>query len=419
MPHTSFELPAEETSILQDIGKGLRVGGAGIAGRSQEALAAEEGRTQRLSLDRQRRAATDLQRARLLLDEGDLVGVRDLASVRIQAIQELGGDPRDTMGLLNLAESAIGGDRASLARLNTEIDEGLRSAAESGVISLPTPLSPEGKLEADIRAGLIERPAPPETARDQRISEIMATFDLDRPTAIAVIDNKIEIIQGTAPGEFSLVSSIPGFEIDQILEERDEEPVQIPQAARQEIAQVERGVDITGGIDVIEEATGPFDFLAAVAERVPILSELFEGGDERQAGLVFETLAKDFQRAFANNPRFAQTELQQITEKIVPATGPLSTASALQSDLIAVRRTMQLRVENAARGAANPNLQARLREADRSIVENGRNLIRSITQILDAHGRATAPTITTPQEFEDLPDGAFYRQSDGQLFRKQ
>lgn len=132
-----FRIPAEEPSLLQRIGRGLQGFGAGVAGTGQQFLAGREAQEQRLSLERQRSAAEDLRRAKDLLDANDLEGIRDLAEERIGLIQQLGGDPRDTMGILNLTNAALIGDEPSLNQLRTEIDDGLRIASERGLISLP------------------------------------------------------------------------------------------------------------------------------------------------------------------------------------------------------------------------------------------------------------------------------------------
>lgn len=419
-----FLSPAAELSTLQKFGRGLGAFGAGVGGRGPEFIAGLEAKEGRLSLERQRAAAEDLRRARLMLDAGDLTGVQNLASERIQAIQELGGDPSNTVEFLGLTNAALGGDATALRNLDNEINLGLQEAAEAGVIDkpqAPTPLSPPGKIVADIRAGFLPKgtPTTEPSARDTRVNDLMQTFNLDRPTALAVSENKIDVIPGTAPGEFTLVSSIPGFSVDQITQAA-EPPALTPQAAPAlDVVTPPPPADITGGINILEEGTGPFDRLAGFLERVPILSEIVSGEDEREATLILEGLGKDFQRAFANNPRFAIGEMQNIAEKIAPAAGALSTPQALGADLKAARRLIENRVAEARTGAQDVSLQPGLREADQSIVNNGERFIRAIDQILASGGQdsGAAPTITTQEEFDALPSGAVFIE-DGQRFEK-
>lgn len=154
----AFELPQEELSTLQKIGQGMQAFGAGFRGAGQEFLAGQQQQQQLLSFERQKAAAEDMRRAKMLLDQGDVAGVRDLAANRIQNIQALGGDPSDTMAILGLADGALRGDQLSFDRLSTEINSGLQAAADVGLIKMPeraVPLSPEGKLQADIARGFV------------------------------------------------------------------------------------------------------------------------------------------------------------------------------------------------------------------------------------------------------------------------
>lgn len=192
-----FLQPAQEPSTLQKIGSGLQGFGAGVAGRGGQFLAGQEQQRQALSKERLQAAAEDLRRARGLLDIGDLQGVRNLAQERISMIQQLGGDPSDTAGILQLVDAAIGGDKNAFDALNAQVDAGLQSAADRGIIKLPAarqPLSPAGKLQADISAGFVspeqaarsERPS----ALQERISELMTT-GLSREDSVKIAAGRV------------------------------------------------------------------------------------------------------------------------------------------------------------------------------------------------------------------------------------
>lgn len=133
----AFLQPAQERSILQRIGTGLLAFGEGAAGRGRQFLEGQEQQRQTLSKERKQAAAEDLRRARGLLDIGDLQGVRNLAQERIGMIQQLGGDPSDTAAILQLVDAAIGGDKNAFDALNAQVDAGLQSAADRGIIKLP------------------------------------------------------------------------------------------------------------------------------------------------------------------------------------------------------------------------------------------------------------------------------------------
>ncbi len=133
----AFLQPQEELGTLQKIGRGLSAFGAGVGGRGPQFLAGLQAQERQLSEERQRAAAEDLRRARAFLDVGDLAGVRNLAQERMGLIQQLGGDPSDTAGILSLSDAALQGDTNALNRLNTEINVGLQGAADAGLIKMP------------------------------------------------------------------------------------------------------------------------------------------------------------------------------------------------------------------------------------------------------------------------------------------
>lgn len=419
MPHTGFQIPAKEPNLLERIGTGLQGFGAGVRGGGTEFLAGQRAEQRQLSLERQQAAAEDLQRARLLLDSGDLTGVRDLAQQRVDTILQIGGDPSDTMALLNLTEGVLGGDSLSLDRLNTEINEGLRIASEQGLISLPAP--PQRQIMQDV-AGMQrfvdtgERVFPeaipaaaPVSARETKIDDIMETFSLDRATAVAVADNKIEVIPGTAPGEFSLASSIPGFSVEQAITGGQPPGAQPPQPERPR-------TDITGGLDVAELGTGLLDAIIAIFGRIPGVGEGV-GVDQRKANVILSALSTSFQTAFANNPRFAEAEREFILSLIGPARGPISTKSSFLADLTAARGFINNKVEESRVDAANRSLFENIREDAQREQVFGERFLRQIDQIINA-AKSQIPTITTPQEFEDLDAGSLYINTQGQTARK-
>lgn len=168
-PMVDFLLPGQpqQQSGFQRFGNALSAFGAGTRGQGQQFFANQQ---QQLSLQRQQAAAEDLFRAQNFLERGDLLGLQNLAQLRLGAISQAGGDPSDTQNILSLTEAAIAGDQSALQNLNSEIAFGLESAARAGVIEAPTgPQSPQGKLQADIRAGLVS----PETQAETRPSSLI------------------------------------------------------------------------------------------------------------------------------------------------------------------------------------------------------------------------------------------------------
>ena len=178
----------------------------------------------------------------------------------------------------------------------------------------------------------------------------------------------------------------------------------------------EQPVDITGGIDVLGEGTGPLDALAGFAERVPILSELVEGGDERQARNTFTILAQGLRRAFANNPRFAEGDIKRL-QGLLPATGGFSTETAAFNDLTSLQRNLRAIVQKEQNVANDVNINPKSRSEAQQTIIDSEFIINQVSQILEA-SRLAAPLVTTQQQFDALEAGSIYRGADGSLRRK-
>lgn len=165
----AFTQPTQDKpNLLAQIGTGLQAFGAGVQGRGPEFLALREAQNQALSNERKRAAAEDIRRAKLLYDKNDIAGIADLAAQRVGFIEQLGGDPSDTLGIFELAKASLAGDERAKTRLGSELSAGLQSARDAGFIS-PDPgdasfnalvqgLSPEDKaLAREIKLGLKPR----------------------------------------------------------------------------------------------------------------------------------------------------------------------------------------------------------------------------------------------------------------------
>jgi hypothetical protein len=123
--------------VLSQIGTRLSRAAAGARGNLAQFDATRQAQAQQLSQQRQQAAAQDLLRAKELLAAGNLDGFMRLANERTRLIQQLGGDPSDTVRMAGLAQAAKLGHSDSLAMLNSEIDAGLSAAIGAGVIEDP------------------------------------------------------------------------------------------------------------------------------------------------------------------------------------------------------------------------------------------------------------------------------------------
>ncbi|PHS61790.1 MAG: hypothetical protein COB09_17130 [Thalassobium sp.] len=135
-------------STLQQIGTGLQAFGEGVQGRGSQFQALQQQQARQLDKDRKQAAADDIRRAKLLFDSGDIAGIQRLASERVGFISELGGDPSDTQGILDLSEAALGGDPNAFQRLGQTLNLGVQAAIEGGFLKAPK--GQEGRTFAPI-----------------------------------------------------------------------------------------------------------------------------------------------------------------------------------------------------------------------------------------------------------------------------
>lgn len=138
----AFTQPTTQNrGTLERIASGLQGLGAGIQGRGAEFLAGQRQQEQQLSEERKRAAAEDIRKAKLLFDQGNVSGVRQLAQQRIGMIQELGGDPSDTAEVFELASLAEQGSEDAALVLRGVLNEAFDAGVMSGLIPPPQPMT--------------------------------------------------------------------------------------------------------------------------------------------------------------------------------------------------------------------------------------------------------------------------------------
>jgi len=130
----AFAQPARERSTLEQIGRGLSAFGAGVQGRGAEFIAGERAEERRLTNERMQAAAQDMLRAKQLADAGNYEGIQNLALERAMLIEQIGGDPADTMQIGEMAGAAMMGDVNAINMLNSELTAGLLAAERAGFI---------------------------------------------------------------------------------------------------------------------------------------------------------------------------------------------------------------------------------------------------------------------------------------------
>lgn len=164
---------------------------------------------------------------------------------------------------------------------------------------------------------------------------------------------------------------------------------------------------ITGGLDVISEATGALSAVAAWGEDVPILGSIFTGEEERTAKSMMKGLEKDIQTGFAVSSRYPVYEMKQLGGR-VPKGGFFSTASAARADLSGLRRDLATKIDGSLADANDSRISEKDRDAARTNYLHGARVLQKIDAFLGEYEGGGGTTISSDAEYDALPSGATY-----------
>ena len=146
-----FQMPAQQRSQMGGIADALMGFGAGVQGRGTQHAQYMTDREEKLSKTRLSDATKDLLQGRNLVrramekakETGELPDLTDfyaLGTDRVSQIQQLGGDPKDTLA----AMEQVSVDPAGYLK---EADEALYMAEAAGMIKLPKDFAADGAAE--------------------------------------------------------------------------------------------------------------------------------------------------------------------------------------------------------------------------------------------------------------------------------
>ena len=185
-----------EPSVASGIGLALQGFGAGVQGQLpqfQQSLQNRAERRQTLGLERKQAFAQDLLGTKNLIDAGDLQGGANLLSGRIEMITQLGGDPSDTIELLQSIQSAqtpeelqaISGELGTL--VNRSIQAGFLEAPAAQQFISGGDVSNEGQVFVQTGAGPVAQDVVGFKAKD-------TTKDIDPQKQINVLRGDVKDI---------------------------------------------------------------------------------------------------------------------------------------------------------------------------------------------------------------------------------
>jgi hypothetical protein len=126
-----FGIPERKDTTLNKVGRFLSGFGAGYQGRGAEFLAQQDQRQQQLDERRQKAMARDAMRVYSQLNDGKYDDAIELIDDRVKSINELGGDPSDTLEIRNLIVSG------RLDEAQQELGGFLELAMQNGLIEAP------------------------------------------------------------------------------------------------------------------------------------------------------------------------------------------------------------------------------------------------------------------------------------------
>ena len=206
-----------------------------------------------------------------------------------------------------------------------------------------------------------------ETARDRRIADIMSTHNVDRATALNVVDGIERVNVDPVNGETRIVNLVTGAERRPTKapdpSPRSPEP---PPQMRTLYGMADR---VTGAIPAGQTA------LQGVLGQV--------GVDVAPQGLVedrqmFANATGELIRALSINPRYPVAEMERIRQEVNISPGVMTDPRTLRERMQAVDASLRVRLRNEQSTAENPDLPVQTRR-DASAAANS---ITNFLQIL-------------------------------------
>jgi hypothetical protein len=139
-----MQVPQQQPSRIQRIGRGLMAFGAGAQGQGQQFLAGVQAQDQALSTERQRAMAQDAMQVYQMLGSGRYDDALDLMDQRVKLIGELGGDPSDTV---ELRQKVATGDLQGAMR---DLQIFLGAAQQAGLIPQAETIKASDLIDGEI-----------------------------------------------------------------------------------------------------------------------------------------------------------------------------------------------------------------------------------------------------------------------------
>lgn len=237
-------------------------------------------------------------------------------------------------------------------------------------------------LEEEIRAN---RP----TERQQRIAEIMTTYNVDRETAMNIVNNIETTMPNPVTGEVMRYNRITGQAGPVPLT-----PASPPAApAAPGAAGAPAGEGTAAPAERTSGSAQPPRTLWEMAPRVtgvvPAIREAAQGVTGQVGvnvtpeGLIrdrqtFSAVQNDLIRALSVNPRFPVAEMQRIEREIAIAPGALTDPVSLRERMVSIDTYLRGRLQNEDRAANDPSLPVDTRRAALSAANSIRDFLAQL-----------------------------------------
>lgn len=435
-----FATPDPRPSRAQGIAAALSGFGAGVQGRGPEYVMAMQEQQKALSQERQQAMIQDALAVNNLLSQNNVEGAMNLMNRRVNLINQLGGDPSDTLEVMELvqtgrvpeAQQLIGGFLGQAQAMGlyqppqaqqikagdiTESGQALFATPEGQVVARDVQgfRAPEPKPETELARKFVQQVMPDGTFRTLQTDQRGNFFDtagnaVQLPAGANLVEGTV--MQGK-PEDFNTTSA----EFRQL---RDRES-----ATRATIATIG---DMLGMLQenpnintFVSNAAG---FVNNLSAEVKALANAMGAREEVDALINPDRFSSEFNELGIRN-RQMQSLINGLAYAVARSNDPSGTRvsdadvrnaireiGGSSSDPVAFSRVL---TDVARRADRNYRIDYRTRTGGNYQDDLGIEAISGI-QIRDID-QSGPPTINTQEEYDALPSGAIYIDN-GQQYRK-
>lgn len=251
----------------------------------------------------------------------------------------------------------------------------------------------------------------PGAARDAEIADLMASFKVDRPTAIKIKDGLIKVSQPDEQGNISLIDTVTQQSVGTINPQQDR--LQRQQAGAEPTSS---GVSKKAYEDVAEQAVGGPSQLGRIASGVAgALGGKGEVAPESQeAQRSLGRINSQLRALLIPEGKPSNWEQQQVDKLLPDPTSAFTSPTSARKAAEEMREFLKLMREQYENAARNPDVtpDQRAKSADTAQRYNQALALLGNPSGSTARSAPDAPYVQTQEEYDSIPSGSNFRQMD-------